>query len=316
MGGHSMSFLGRLAYLTLFPGMLFVLIAGITARGVLAAMSGAATGSPPGGPAGGLRSSYRLLTVESVGTWGSLEALQWAAPVVKLVALSWVSCVVTGFVTGDFFLVFALLLLAAASDLLLANTSLNPRVVAGVAGEAWWLIGWAVPLALVLGAVSVRTCEVGLSGFLEWQALNGGLLWAPGDVLAQTGTALCFVAAFFCVSSMARLRPLGRSLWAELPSGYPCDISGAPLVMVRASESSMFLLAPLLLVVLFLAGSAGRWYEVVFWALKVFGLLLVLGVVDLLSPRLRSGRAAVLSLVWSGTFALAGLVLIWLGVSL
>ena len=309
-----MAFVGKLANLVFFPGLLFVAAAGLAARMVLSGMSSVVTGATPAGPANGVAGLRRLFSDECVATDGPLHALQWTAPAVKLMALSWATCVVFGFFDGDLALLFALLLLASGADLLLTLCSANPRVRQNGFAEAARVLGWAVPLALVLALVALRTGEASMSGVIRWQASNGILIASTaGGALAQVGTALGLAAAAVGALCMARLRPLSRGLFEDPPGGIASDMSGPPLAMLRISDTASLFVAALLLAALFFAGPASTFLEVAFWALKLAGLAVLLGVVDIASPGLGSKRSLALSLGAGGAFALAGLVLVWIG---
>ncbi|MBU4301275.1 MAG: NADH-quinone oxidoreductase subunit H [Actinobacteria bacterium] len=312
-----MAFVGKLAYLALFPGLLFIYMAGLAARGLLGGMSGVVTGGSPRGPALGLPGVLRLLTAECIPTGGSLSAVIWLAPPVMLFALSWVSCMLFGVVGGDLALLFSLLLLSSAAVILICFSSENPRVRQNGRSEAAALLGWAIPLALVIAGASLRTGEASVAGLIDWQVRNGGLLWSMegGGALAVAGTAMMLAAALLCALLLMRLRPLGRGMFSEAPAGIAQDITGPPLALLRIAETASLAVAPLLLTALFLAGPASNWYEVAFWVLKILGLLLLLGIVDLVSARARSDRLLPWSLGVGGGLALAGLVLVWLGVS-
>lgn len=311
-----MAFVGKLAYLFLFPGLLFVLMSGLVARAILAGMSTAVTGGPATTLPGNTRRVVRLIGRESLATGGALNVLQWAAPAVKLLALSWVSCILIGFLPGDLVLLFALLLLTSSCDLVLVFCSANPRVRQNGRAEAACALGWAVPLALVLAGVALRTGEVGISPIIRWQAANGVLVASSASgVTAAVGSALGMFAAFTTTLCLARMKPLGRGLLDDPPGGIASDLSGPPLAMLNMSQIALYFVVPLLLVVLFLAGPASTWHGIAFWVLKVGSVVVILGVFDLVSSRARSGRALAWSLGVAGGLALAGLVLVWIGVS-
>jgi len=312
-----MAFVGKLAYLTLVPGLLFVYLAGLGARGLLWGISGIVTGGSPRGPALGLSGMLRLLTAGCAPTGGALSAVTWLAPPVMVFALSWVSCMLFGVLEGDLALMFSLLLLSSAAAVLICFSSPNPRVRQNAPSEAVALLGWAVPLALVVAGASLRTGEVTVAGLIDWQAVNGGLIWSleGGGALAVVGTAMMLAAAILCALLLMRLRPLGRGMFSEAPAGIAHEITGPPLALLRVAETASLAVVPLLLIALFLAGPASNWHEVAFWLLKVLGLLILLGTVDILSARARSDRVLRWSLGAGGGLALAGFVLIWLGMS-
>lgn len=310
-----MTFVGKLAYLALFPGLLFLALAGMAARSLVDSVAGVVLGGSPRGPSATAGGIAAMLRGETVAAGGSLHAVMWLAPALKLAALSWASCLVFGLIRGDTTLLFSLLLLSGVADLLLCVSSTNPRVRRNAPAEAWALMGWALPLGIVLAALYIRTGAWNVSALVAWQVSNGTLLGSgQGGALAVTGTALSFAAACICMVGFARLRPLGRGLFSDPPSGMASDLSGAPLAMARLGEGASLFLAALLPVTFFLAGSASNSYGLVFWALKVMGLLLLMGVLDLAFARSGSGRAVLWALGVGGTLALTGLLLVRLGV--
>ncbi len=284
-----MVFVGKLACLVLFPGVVFITAAGYAA---LAVTSGIGAAVAPGGRSGSSRNLATTLghaRSECIATGGSLHAAMWISPVFKLLALGWVSCVVCGFLPGDVVLVFALMLAAAGSDVLFAYVSENPRVRQSAWPEAASLLAWAVPMALVTACVGLLTHQAEIKGVISWQTANGTPL-ASGAPTAIAGAWLALLAAIAATGAVARLRPLGRSCM-EGTGAILDDVSGPPLAFFLAGNQAMLFVATLVLVAFFFAGPASNWYQVVFWALKVIGVLVLLGLLDVLAPRMRSGRA-------------------------
>ena len=310
-----MAFVGKLAYLVLFPGILFIVLAGLASRAVVVGVGDAVAGGRTGAGTG---AGYMLASVrkECVAAGGSLHAVTWIAPALKIVSLAWVSCMVFGLLPGDLVLVFALLLLAAGCDALPVFVSPNPRVKQGAWPEAASLLAWAVPFALVVGCVGLRTHEATVSGVIAWQTANGVLLVAQsGGLIANVGAFLALIAGFMSAVAIMRLRPLGRGHLTGLPGDPIDDVSGPPLALFIAGGTAMTFVLPLVLVTFFFAGPASHWYQVVFWALKVLGFLILLGLTDVLAARASSRRALAWGTVVAGGLGLAGLILVWIGVS-
>ena len=311
-----MAFVGKIAYLVLFPGILFILLAGMLARTVSAGMASALAGGERRGASAPAAFLLAALDQEAISTGGALYAVVWLAPLVKLVALAWVSCIIFGFFPGDLVLVFALLLVAGGADLFTALLSPNPLVMQQAWAEAASLLAWAVPFALVLAAVALRSGEVSVSGLIKWQAANGVLLASSsGGATAQAGGALTLIAALCAAVALARLRPFGRGRAPGSPGGILDDVSGPPLAMFAGAEAAALFVLPLVIVTLFFAGPAASWYQVVFWALKVLGILILLLLLDLLSARSGSRTVVRWGVGAMGLIALLGLVLTWIGVS-
>ncbi|PKQ28733.1 MAG: hypothetical protein CVT63_01095 [Candidatus Anoxymicrobium japonicum] len=311
-----MVFVGKIAYLTVFPGMLFIFLAGLAAHAVASGVRTAISGSElPGAGIGHERFSV-VAGTECIVTGGSFQAVMWVAPVLKILALSWVSCIILGFLKGDLALLYALLLMAGATDVFAVFLSQNPRVCQTAWPEAASLLAWAIPFATALAALVLRTGEVSVSGLIRWQVANGVLAGASaGGAAARAGALLALASATAAALALARLRPLGRGYKQGAPGGLLDDVSGPPLAFFAASESAMLFVVPLVLVALFFAGPCARWFAVVFWGLKILGVLLLLALIDTVFARASSTRALVWGAGGAGGLALIGLVLTWIGVS-
>jgi hypothetical protein len=308
-----MVFIGRVAYLLLFPGALFIIIAGLVARAVTSTVGVAVAGRQRTAPEFSGGRIILAARTESIAAGGGLHAVTWLAPVVKAVALSWASCMLMGFLRGDLALLFALLLAAAGTDVAAAYLSPNPRTRQGAWPEAASLIAWAVPAAIVFSCVALRTHQVSLPGIISWQALHGTPLAAnQGGILEDVGAALALVALFVATLSLARLKPLGRPSLGGT-GGLLDDVSGPPLAAWLGASAAMLFVAPLTVVVLFFAGPSATWYQVVFWALKVAGVLILLGLTDVLASRASARRVLLWGAGAAGIVALAGLILTWIG---
>jgi formate hydrogenlyase subunit 4 len=311
-----MVFVGKFAYLVLFPGMLFIVLSGLAAGAVLSGVGTALAGNERRGGGPGITYLLHAARSECISTGGSLQAVTWIAPVVKLLALSWISCIVFGFIAGDLVLLYVLLLLASGCDVVVALLSGNPRARQAAWPEAASLISWAVPLALVLAALALRTGQATVSGLIAWQTTNGVMVAASaGGGAAQAGSVLALLAALASGIALARLRPLGRGYFSDAPAGILDDVSGPPLSFFIAGGTAALFVVPLVLVALFFAGPAGNWYEVVFWALKALGIFVLLALVDVVSARARASRVLLWGAGIAGALALAGFILIWTGVS-
>lgn len=311
-----MAFVGKIAYLVLFPGILFILLAGVLARAVSTGMGAALSGGDRRGLAASAAFMFSAPDQEAISTGGALYAVVWLAPLVKLVALAWVSCIIFGFFNADLVLLFALLLVAGGADLLTAFLSPNPLVMRQAWGEAASLLAWAVPFAGVCAAVALRSGQVSVKAVIDTQVTGGVLLAsASGGAVARVGGALTLIAAISAGVALARLRPFGRGYAAGSPGGMLDDVSGTPLAMFAGAGAAALFVVPLVIVMLFFAGPAGNWYEIIFWALKVLGVLVLLLLVDLVSARAGSRTVTRWGVGAMGFIALLGLVLTWIGVS-
>jgi hypothetical protein len=246
-----MVFVGKLAYLVLFPGILFVLLAGLVVRALMSGVRTALAGAGRQGAASGGGYLVQSVGQQEVAAAGSMNAVAWLAPLVKLAAIAWISCILMGVLPGDVVLLYALLLAALASDAFVALLSANPRVRQGAWAEAASLFAWAIPFSFVVATVVLRSTEMTVSGIIKSQVSQGVLIASSnGGALARAGGSLALVSALCSMTAFARLRPFGRGYLSGSPSGLLDDVSGPPLSFFIAAETAALFVAALLLVAL------------------------------------------------------------------
>lgn len=308
-----MVFVGKVAYLALFPGALFIILAGVAAKLVTSGVAHAFAGPSRLG-SWSTPELIRATETECIAAGGPLHAATWITPVFKLMAISWASCIVFGFLPGDLVLLYFLLLAAAGADVLFAYISGNPRVRQQAWPEAVSLLAWALPFALATCCVALRTHTASVSALINLQGAAGPTLAGPlGGVVADVGMGLALLAALFASVAIMRFKPLGRGYMTG-SGALLDDVSGPPLAFFLAGNAAMLFVAPLVLVALFFAGPASHWYQVLFWFLKVLGLLVLLAIADAALSRACPRRVAAWGIGFAGGAALAGLILVWIGV--
>ena len=311
-----MSFAGKIVYLVLFPGALTLLLTGAAARLVLGAVSAAARAPRDVRPPG-LLSIYSSFAGEPRGEAVFAGAVVWAAPPARLFAVSWVACIVSGFLEGDLVLVYFLLLLALAARLAASHAAGVVERGPDATAEYGALVGCAAALGLALAVVALRTGEVEFSRVLNWQVQNGSLIAHTGDgALALAGSALGLAGALIAGLGLMRLGPFHVQGRAGAHGDAPVRLAGPPLAVLEASDVAMLAVVPLLITALFFAGGAGTWYQVAFWALKVLGVLVVSGAVGAACARLKGSHALAVLPGVGCALALAGLIMVWTGASL
>lgn len=312
-----MAFALKLFYLAVFPGFLFTLLAGTLARGLKQAIPAGSCGQESAFPASSPKTLIRLLFSETIAAAGDFHALLWIGPAVKIFALSWISCIVFGFMSGDVFLLFTLLLVFSSTDLFLCWLTGGKRVRQQCWRTATAVIGWVVPLAAVIAAVTLRTDSVSVQGIIRWQGAYGSLIVSPeGGNLARIGCIAGAAASFLCFSSLSGMKPFGTRMFTFQPGDITTEFSGVPLAMLCASQTCALLVMPLVLVSLFFAGPASNWLEVLFWILKVTGALILMVLFDYMSSAAQRFRIFYWMVGFGGALALASFVLVWVGVGL
>lgn len=310
-----MTFMGKLFYLTVFPGFIFILFSGTLIRGIKGTVPGLSYGRESAFPASSLRALCRLLTGETIAVGGSLHAVLWIGPAVKIFSLSWITCIIFGYMQGDVFLLILLLLSFSSVDLLICWLSGSSRVRRECPRAAASIIGWALPLSLVLTAIALRVSDPTIAGIMRWQVAYGSLLFSrEGGVLAQAGSIISLPVAFFCLLSLTGMKPFGYRAFSYGPGDISGNCSGVPLALLCSAETCGLFVMPLLLVALFFAGPASTWLEVLFWVLKVAGVFVLMLLLNYLTHRVTGRSVLYLMCGLGGILALIAFVLIWFGV--
>ncbi|MBN2169655.1 MAG: NADH-quinone oxidoreductase subunit H [Actinobacteria bacterium] len=312
-----MAFASKLFYLAVFPGFFFILVSGTLARGLKQIIPVGGHGQESAFPASSMKTLLGLIAGETIANGGQYHALLWIGPALKLFALSWITCMVFGFMSGDLFLFFTLLLMFSSVDLFICWLSGGKRVRQQCWRTATAIIGWAVPFSLVLSAIALRTETVSIQGILSWQTAYGPLVISPeGGTIALVGAIVMVPAAFLCLASLAGLKPFGTRVFTYQPGDVASEFSGAPLAMFCASQTSALIVMPLLLIVLLFAGPASGWLEVLFWILKVAGALILMLLLDFMTTRAERLRIFYWMVGLGGTLAMTALILTWTGVGI
>ncbi|MEM3693456.1 MAG: complex I subunit 1 family protein [Candidatus Bathyarchaeia archaeon] len=150
---------------------------------------------------------------------------------------------------GDLVFVLFLLTLYAILVFLAAWSSGNPYSILGGVRTAVQLLGYEIPLAIVLLAPGIKAKTLSIRGIVEWQGLN-----LPFIIIQPLG----FVVAI--VGFMAELEIVPFDIpeaKTELIAGWQTEFSGRKLALIRLSRDVELALASSLIVALFLGGPSG-----------------------------------------------------------
>jgi len=286
-----MSFLGKVIYLLVFPGFFF-----------LVSVSSIATFARREENA---FSAWRRLIISTPKERDSANSINIAASVVRVLTLSWLSCILFGFFQGDLVLVFNLLLLQALCSSILDISSLEDLSKKDLLSYATVRFGWTIPLALAFVVTSLRCGEVMISGIISWQNVAGmAVTSTAGGLKALSGSVLSLLSALTASLGILGFAPFSSVKFKERRVEEILD------AVVLSSDSAVYIVIPLLVTILFFAGKTQPWYEYIIWALKVIIVFIFLSVVDLILRKKRSMRFAFLALALGFVFGLLGLILV------
>ena len=233
------------------------------------------------------------------------------APLLGLLAASLAAATVgvafidgeAGFV-GDLIVLFYLLAIPALALIMGASSSRNPLASIGAGREIKMLLGYELPIIIILLTVIVRSDgSIRLGEIIQSQA-------AGGSYIASLSGLLGFIVGVLCIQAKLGFVPFDAAeAEQEIMGGAYIEYSGGAYALFKLTEAVMLYTLPLFLILLFWAGSLNP--------LALIGKYVVILVLIILikntNPRLKVGQA--LRFFWGPVtlLALLSLILAFMG---
>ncbi|MDD5748251.1 MAG: hypothetical protein PHP64_04250 [Actinomycetota bacterium] len=315
-----MSFLGKVLYIVLFPGFFFLVFSG----SVLLTLRSYLLRDRPSFPF--VPIWIARITREGNISNDDIEPIRIFLAVTGSVSISLLSCIIFGFIKGDVFLCYILLVLfffsnaaifirekrekddnSADSTISLKNclfTYENGNSKQNLRGFAFLAL---FLITIVFSGVSLRTVESSVHGIMSWQVAHGMTISSrEGGTFEVLGSVFLFISAFLCLLPIFHLTlEREKQLIEKMKSE-----GGYVNALMSANMASCSFLASLLLSAFFLAGPAGAFHEILWWALKV---LMVFFALSFFSSIIEKRASLWRFIMFAGIiFSLAGLASIML----
>ena len=303
-----------LFYFFVFPGLLFVSIAGallswfdrkITARVQFR------KGPPLLQP---FYDFFKLLKKEIILPQRGSQTVFLLMPVLALIGATAAAVFIllplfqirTGF-AGDILVIVYLLNIPFLSLVIGAAASANPLSSVGASREIKLMLSYEVPFLFSLLIVVIKSgMNIRLFDILQSQA-------AGGAFIGSFSGALGFIVAVFCVQAKLGWVPFDvAEAETEISEGIVLEYSGAPYAFIKLARHILLFSLTALLVVLFLGGISLKGFGPLWAVLKLLLVVLLLTLIRNTNPRAKIAQA--MRFFWSGMslLAIAGIVLAFL----
>lgn len=195
----------------------------------------------------------------------------------------------SGFV-GDVIVVLYLLTIPSLTLVLGGSSSGNPLAAVGAAREMKLILGYELPLLLVILAAIIGSSTESVAASFQLGTLKTS---ETVGFLPTIGCVLGFLVALLCVQAKLGLVPFDMAeAECEIATGPIIEYSGAPLAMVYLTRIMMLAILPLFIITVFWNGfSLATWANGAASIGKYVLVLVVLILVRNTNPRLRIDHA-------------------------
>jgi NADH-quinone oxidoreductase subunit H len=283
-----------LLYYLLFPGFLFIAVAG----GILAGFDRKITawlqfrkGPPLIQP---FYDFLKLLLVKEtiLPARGSVITFL-AAPILAVTgaALSGIMILLPAFgihhgFNGDIIVLFYLLTIPSLTYILGALAAGNPLAAVGASREMKLILSYELTFLLALAAVVMKAgMTIRLNEIIEAQQGNAPFIGSISGVLL-------FIVLIFCVQAKLGLVPFDMAeAEAEINHGAFIEYSGSAYALIKLAKYMMMFVLPSFLCLLLLGGLRGGGIHILASILKLLGIVLLITIIRNTNPRVRIDQA-------------------------
>ena len=310
-------------HVLVFPGLLFAAIGGLLLAGidrkVLARMQ-RRIGPPVVQP---FYDFFKLMGKETIIPAAARPGIYKAAPVIGLVSLSLMmlffpifghSAAFSG--TADMIVILYLLTIPAVALIIGGSASGSPFAGVGISREMVVMLGYELPLVMVLLAVAKKvggdeSLVFSLEGIATWQLTNGCLLFKWSMIPA----ALAFL---LIIPAEVGTQPFDvAEAETEICEGPLIEYSGAPLALFKLNTAIKMFVMTALFQVLFLGGiDLGKYWLLggaLLFVISAVLTILCMTFIHAFTARLKIEHLFKFYWTFVAGLALVSLVLVWFG---
>ena len=212
----------------------------------------------------------------------------------------------TGF-RGDLLVIFYLLTLPSFSYILGALASGNPLAAVGGSREMKLIISYELTFLLLIAAVIMKSGQhFDLETVIETQQSSHPFIGSISGILL-------FIAGIFCIQAKLAMVPFDMpEAEAELASGIYIEYSGPPYAMIKLAKYIMLFILPAFLVALLMNGM-NPGINIIWAVLKILGVVLLLVLIKNTNPRVKIKQAFSFFFIWMNLIVVVAIVLIAFG---
>jgi NADH-quinone oxidoreductase subunit H len=306
--------MANLAHILLFPGLLFLLVAG----GFLSWFDRKITawvqfrkGPPMLQP---LYDFVKLMSKETILPRNASRMTFLSAPIFAAAGAAIAGLLIllpafgvsAGF-KGDLIVIFYVLAIPSLTYIMGAMASGNPLASLGASREMKLVIGYELSFLLIIAAIILK------SGFSLEIADIMAVQQAEGAFIGSISGVLLFIALLMCIQAKLGFVPFDAAeAETEIASGFLIEYSGPPLAFIKLSKYILILVLPVLAVVLLLGGFNLEGWGILWAVLKILLVVLLVTLVRNTNPRLTIKQAMRFFFVWMNLMVIAAIVLHYL----
>ncbi|RKZ26807.1 hypothetical protein DRQ29_04360 [bacterium] len=208
---------------------------------------------------------------------------------------------------GDLIVLWYIMSIPSIMIILGASASGNPLSSVGASREINQLIGYELPIVIVLSTVIFKVGSIGLGDILKYQSANGPILYSVSGVIG------CIVM-LICLQAKLGLVPFDiPEAETELGAGAFMEYSGAALGAFKLTKAILLYTSPIFIITLFWGGIQIHGLGIL-WAILKYTLFIVLfTLIRNTNPRLRIDQSVKFFWITMTVLALISLILMSLG---
>jgi NADH-quinone oxidoreductase subunit H len=305
----------QLAHILLFPGLLFLLVAG----GFLSWFDRKITawvqfrkGPPMLQP---LYDFVKLMSKETILPRNASRMTFLSAPIFSAAGAAIAGLLillpafgVSGGFRGDLIVIFYVLAIPSLTYIMGAMASGNPLASLGASREMKLVIGYELSFLLIIAAIIMKAdFAMDIAGIMAAQQSGGAFIGSISGVLL-------FIALLMCIQAKLGFVPFDAAeAETEIASGFLIEYSGPPLAFIKLSKYILILVLPVLAVVLLLGGFNLEGWGILWAVLKILLVVLLVTLVRNTNPRLTIKQAMKFFFIWMNLLVVVAIVLAYLG---
>jgi NADH-quinone oxidoreductase subunit H len=305
----------NLAHILLFPGLLFLLVAG----GFLSWFDRKITawvqfrkGPPMLQP---LYDFVKLMSKETILPRNASRMTFLSAPIFSAAGAAIAGLLivlpafgVSGGFRGDLIVIFYVLAIPSLTYIMGAMASGNPLASLGASREMKLIIAYELSFLLIIAAIILKAgFSLEIAGIMAAQQSGGAFIGSVSGVLL-------FIALLMCIQAKLGFVPFDAAeAETEIASGFLIEYSGPPLAFIKLSKYILILVLPVLAVVLLLGGFNLEGWGILWAVLKILLVVLLVTLVRNTNPRLTIKQAMRFFFVWMNLLVVVAIMLAYLG---
>ncbi len=215
--------------------------------------------------------------------------------------------ITTGF-KGDLMVIFYLLTIPSFSYIIGSLASGNPLAAVGGSREMKLILSYELTFLLVIAGIIMK-CGQQFDLYTIIQTQQAG-----SPFIGSISGVLLFIAGIFCIQAKLALVPFDMpEAEAEITEGIFIEYSGSAYALIKLAKYIMFFILPAFMIALLMNGFRLEGINILWAVLKVILMVLIITLIRNTNPRIKIKQAISFFMIWMNLLAVIALVLIAFG---